>query len=582
MIQFAQPLYLLLLLVVAAMAAAALWLARWRRRVRASFAGPQAGRWPASPWGARLALVVLAGALIAIAAARPQWGGHEVRRERQGVDLVLVLDVSQSMQAQDAAPSRLELAQRALQRLIAAQRGSRIGLVFFAGSAVIRSPLTTDSLALAELVTRAGREAGLARAGSDLGAALDQAGRILAAAEAQGKAVVLVSDGEDHVGSYAERARALREDNIIVFSVGVGTTAGAPLYDSGPLGLRPKLDAQGRPVQSRLREEPLQRIAAEGGGRYLHLQAADDILTLRDDLDELEQTPFGEFTATLPVERFQLFAAAAFLLLVLAWFWPARPLLRIRLPRLRGMRTAAPAALRGGLSLLALFLAACAGDALQRDNAAANRLFQRGEYAAALEAYQRLLAQRPDVPELAYNAGNALHRLENYERAVAETQRALPPKSAKLGAATYYALGNHLLALQRLDEAYEAYKSALLLDPNDADAKHNLELTLLLMREPETAAPPGQQPGQGSPPPDATGVPGLPGDENESTPTQGPPAAATPGPAGADPLRSLEEALRGIDEELTYEEAIRILELLQQQASQVGREPGARPAGPDY
>src|SRR5690606_23407073 len=127
--------------------------------------------------------------------------------------------------------------------------------------------------------------------------------------------------------------------------------------------------------------------------------------------------------------------------------------------------------------LLALFIAGCSEDPLRERNQAANELYDAGQYAEALAAYQALLAERPDVDEFSDNAGNTLHRLGNYERAAAETQRALPPRDAAIGSDIYYALGNHLLALQRLEEAYLAYRNALLIDPGDQDAKFNLEYT---------------------------------------------------------------------------------------------------------
>ena len=157
MIEYAQPAWLLLLLVVLGMSAAVIRLQRWQRRARASFAGPQAARWPRTLAWPRMLLLLAAAALIALAAARPQWGSRESSREREGVDLVIALDVSQSMQAKDVPPSRLQLAQDELTRLVETQRGSRIGLVFFAGTAIIRSPLTTDTQATVQLIRQIGR-----------------------------------------------------------------------------------------------------------------------------------------------------------------------------------------------------------------------------------------------------------------------------------------------------------------------------------------------------------------------------------------------------------------------------------------
>jgi tetratricopeptide (TPR) repeat protein len=184
------------------------------------------------------------------------------------------------------------------------------------------------------------------------------------------------------------------------------------------------------------------------------------------------------------------------------------------------------------------------------------------------------------VPELSFNAGNALHRLESYERAVAETQRALPPTSTRLGAATFYALGNHLLALDRLEQAYDAYRNALLLDPSDGDAKFNLELTLLRMlaqEQPPQPQPgesqPGEQPGEQQPGEGQQPQPPQPG-QQPTTPPSGP---------QQDPTRSLQEALEGIDEELTFEEAIRILDALREQQQRPRQDQG--PGGgtwPDY
>lgn len=580
MIDFAQPGYLLLLLVVLAMAGAGLWLVRWRDRARQSFAGPQAAHWPTSAFWPRLLLVLLAAGLIVVAAARPRWGHSDRVRERQGVDLVIALDVSQSMQAADVAPNRLRAAQDEVVSLVEAERGSRIGLVLFAGSSILRSPLTTDTLAMSQLVRRADRDAGLTRSGSDLGAALFQAERILSAGEkTSGKAVLIVSDGEDHAGEFIDQARSLREKGIAVFTAGVGTPQGAPLFDVDPRNgqQRPKLDAQGRAVISRLDEGKLRSIASEGGGRYVHLGGEGSLVALRDDLARFDQTVIGEERQQLPIERFQAFIVAALLLLAESWLLPSRLLV----PSARSLRRLRPHA---GLTvmLLALVIGACGGNALREKNAAANRLYNAGDYNGALKAYQELVAQRPDVPEVSLNASNTLHRLGNYERAVAEAQRALPPDKVGLGAATYYSLGNHLFALGRLEQAYEAYKSGLLLNPKDADAKHNLELTLLQLTASQNSQPgpnpggqaPGQQQPDGQQPPR---------ESTDAAQPQQPSGAPSNAPSG-DPRRELQEALRGLDQDVSFEEALRILDLLrEQQERQRPQVPGSnRGLGPDY
>lgn len=607
MIDFAQPVYLALGLVVLVMAAGAFYIGVWRRRARAEFAGPQASRWGGSGFWVRNLLLIAAAALLAVAAARPQWGTNETVREREGIDYVIALDISKSMNADDVAPTRLEAAQEELVRLVESRRGDRIGLVLFAGSAFLRSPLTSDTQAMAQLIRRANGETSLARVGSDLGDALDVAGIILAASERdRGKAVILVSDGEDHAGAYVERAQSLAARGITVLTAGIGTEAGAQLFDVDFAGtVVPKLDQDGQPIVSHLNEAPLMQIAALTGGSYEHVSGEARSLTgLQVDLDRLDPTPAGAERSIVPIERYQFFVAAALVLLLVAWFLPAR----LPLPRLRRARPHPAFA----VLLLALAVGACGGgdadESLRSQNEEANALFAAEDYQGALDLYQELLAERPDVDELSYNAGNALHRLQSYERAVDATSRGLPPREIELGVATYYALGNHLLQLGRLEEAYAAYREALLLDPNDADSKHNLELVLLLAnaqqqpsgeQPPDQSAPEGSQQGEGEPSGDATPAPGAEQDPSGepqpgASPQTGSPQpgeagsnqvpgtpAATP-PTGPSIERTLAEALAGLDEEVSFEEAIEILDLLRQRQQTPQRSPGGSSSDFDY
>jgi len=574
------------------------WLSAWSRRAAGRFAGERAASSPGAAFWLRAGLIVGAAALVVIAMARPQWGSHESRRQQEGVDLVIALDISASMLAQDVQPSRLGAAQAEIGRLLQDLRGNRVGLVFFAGSAVLRSPLSSDMAGLASVVGRADKEPGLTRAGSDLGAALDQAGRLLDASDSPGKAVLLVSDGEDFAGGFSAKVTELAQKGIVLFTAGVGTPQGSVILEPAGSGgqARVKLDSSGQPVITRLDEAALQAAAAAGHGRYVRIQGpAGSLASLAGDLDRLQQTPLGEQVQRIPVERLQVFVGAALVLLALAWLVPERlPLPRpARLPRF-SPRPGLPL-----LLLLALLVGACSApqDSVRARNRQANDLYAAGKYQQALDAYQKLLAERPDVPEIAYNTGNALDRLGQYDRAVQETRRALPPSTRALGAATYYALGNHFLALDDLQSAYDAYRNALLADPGDADAKYNLELVLLRMNSqaaPQTQGQPpsGQQQDGGEQPGQEMGQPGgdQPGANTGPSDTQGPPgqAPSDQGRTGQQPSaaaiqRSLQEALRGIDQDFSFEDAVRVLQLLEQmhQARQPSTGPGA-PSGPDY
>ncbi|HXH22028.1 MAG TPA: VWA domain-containing protein [Dehalococcoidia bacterium] len=577
--------WLFALLAVEAIAIGFVWLGLWRRRASAVFAGERAASPGSAAYWVKATLVVIAATLVVIAMARPQWGSREFSRQHEGVDVVIALDISQSMTATDSQPSRLGLAQTQLRSLLEGIRGNRVGLVLFAGSSIVRSPLSTDTTAIATIIAGAEQESRLTRAGSDLGAALDQAARVLEASESPGKAVILVSDGEDHVGNAVQKAAELGAKGITVFAAGVGSPQGSTLVErvAGGTQTRLKVDASGQPVITRLNENVLRSVAAAGGGRYLRLDSTP-LLSLRGDLQNLEQTPLAEQTQKVPVERFQIFVIAALAVLVLAWFVPD-PLPRPSFRRALSLRP------RPALALVAVaaLLGACSGDgdSLRSEVQRANRLYEEGRFEEALDIYQRLQAQRPDLPELAYNAGNALHRLERFDRAVAETRRALPPSTIALGAATYYALGNHYLAQRDLMNAFEAYKSALLLNPGDSDAKWNIELVLLLMNrrdQPQAQQQPGPGDAQQQPP-----------DSEQSADTEGPsqpregqpqgqpsPQQGQDQPSQAQVLQQLREALAGIDEDLTFEEAIRILELLRQRRQAQPQLPSTSPGGLDY
>ena len=582
---FGEPQLLALLVAVplAGLGLAALW--RWRSRAEAGYAARGAlaalspGRSPARR-ALKVGLLLAALTLLALAAARPQVGSREVPLERRGVDLMIVLDVSESMEVEDVAPSRRERAQEQIGGLLGRLRGDRVGLVLVSRSAYLRSPLSSDLGVIRQLVASASRERFLLRAGTALGDGIDVAADALSESKADTRVILVVSDGEDHEGRVLEAARGANQRGLLVYTAGVGTAQGGTIPEVDPAtgATRPKVDpTTGAPLITRLDDALLRNVAATGGGRYVALgDPGTRLAALADDFARLQTTVFATGTERQPEERFQWFVAGAVLLLALEL---AVSDTRGR-PRLPWRKAAAlvPLAL-----VAALLTAACASTA-HNLNEDGNRFFAQGEYDRALESYQRARAERPDLLELDYNIGNALHRLGDYSRAVEETQPATAATETDLAFLASYSLGNHYFRLGQLQAAFDAYKEALILKPGDLDAKYNLEVVARALAEQPPPPPPVAGLPADAPPGEEMPVPG------ESTMDQGmPEEGQAPSPSAeraqaARLERALVEALAGIEEEFTIQEALRVLDIVREQ-QRLQPEPARQPGsgqGLDY
>jgi Ca-activated chloride channel family protein len=275
----------------------------------------------------RAILLWLAVAALLLAWARPSWGETVVSAPTRGADVVLVLDASLSMLARDAAPDRLELARRELRRLLDQMGPARTGLVVFAGSGIKLVPLTTDRAAVATLLDAASPDA-VPRAGTDLAAALASAGQILSSSKAPHRAVVLVTDGGDHGGNAADRARDLARAGIRLWLVGVGGADPVPI--PLPDGTY-KQDREGRTVTVALESARLRDLAGTADGAYLELSSTT--WSLEPILASIAKAaghdgPAG--TRRVPTERFPWFVGLGLVLL----------LVEILLPRGRTRRSA--------------------------------------------------------------------------------------------------------------------------------------------------------------------------------------------------------------------------------------------------
>lgn len=582
---FGAPEFLALLAAVPLtwLALAAVW--RRRERAEAGYAGQGAlavlspGRSPARR-ALQAGLLLAAVAFVALAAARPQFGSREVPLERRGVDLMMVLDVSESMEADDVAPSRRERAQQEISALLDRLQGDRVGLVLVADSAYLRSPLSSDLAAIQQLVASASRERLLLEAGTALGEGVDIAADALAESEAMSRIILVVSDGEDHGGRAVEAARAASGNGLLVYAAGVGTTEGGtiPQIDPSTGTTGTKIDpTTGAPLITRLDDALLRGMAAAGGGRYVNLgDAATRLAGLADDFARLRTTVFTTSTEQRREERFQWFVAGALLLFALELALPDTR----RMPRLPRREVAILTA----LAVVAGLLSVACGSTVHKLNDDGNHLFAQGEYDRALESYQRARAERPDLLRLDYNIGNALHRLGEYSRAAEVTQRATAAADADLAFLAYYSLGNHYYRLGSLQFAFDAYKQALILKPDDVDSKYSLEVVLRALADQPAPPPEAPLPSEGGDSGEEALVPSEGADgQSRSEDGQAPPSGSER--AQADQLnQALADALAGIDEEFTIEEALRVLDILREQ-QRLQPEPGSQPGsgqGLDY
>lgn len=274
-----------------------------------------ARRWKAS-------LVVAAVALLAFALARPQFGTRVETVRRQGQDVIVALDVSRSMYAEDIAPNRLERAKIEVGRIVQRLDGDRIGLVAFAGDAFVQSPLTADYGAAMMFLNAMDPES-MSTQGTDLARAIEVSIEALEETPPENRIVVVVTDGEDHEGGLAEALVAAGEAGMTIHTVGVGSLEGVPLPDVGGGG-RFRRDDAGNVITTRLNEGALQDVALQTGGEYHRIgRGAGGLGRLVERIEgggrEVESREVTQYE-----EQYQIFLGAALLLLLFEFIIPGR------------------------------------------------------------------------------------------------------------------------------------------------------------------------------------------------------------------------------------------------------------------
>ena len=267
----------------------------------------------------KLSLLMVALVFLIIAAARPQFGQKEKTIKRQGIEVMVALDISNSMLAKDVAPNRLDRAKQMLNKIIDNMVDDKVGLVVFAGEAFTQLPITCDYVS-AKMFLNTTSPALIQTQGTAIGAALRTAVASFGTAESEaGRAIVLITDGENHEDDAVAMAKQAYERGIQVFVIGIGKPEGSPIPKTGTNEYMK--DRSGQVVVSKLNEEMCQQIAAAGHGVYVRCDNTNTAMrALQKELDELataelESTVYADYN-----EQYQSFVLVALLLLVIEFF----------------------------------------------------------------------------------------------------------------------------------------------------------------------------------------------------------------------------------------------------------------------
>jgi Ca-activated chloride channel family protein len=268
------------------------------------------------PWLKNILLLTGIAAVIIIL-ARPQFGSKLEEVKKEGVEVIIALDVSNSMLAEDIQPNRLTRAKQALTRLIDNLDNDKIGLIVFAGDAYTQIPITTDYISAKMFLSAIGPEM-VPRQGTAIGSAIDLGMRSFTPGEGKSKAMIIITDGENHEDDPVSRAEEASKTGIVIHTIGIGSSDGVPIpFTTG--GKRDYLkDADGNTVITKLDEDILKKIAITGGGNYV--RASNTNLGLDEVFGEIKKMKKQDMESTMYTEykdQFQIFTAIALFFLLL-------------------------------------------------------------------------------------------------------------------------------------------------------------------------------------------------------------------------------------------------------------------------
>jgi Ca-activated chloride channel family protein len=269
----------------------------------------------------KFVLYALAMISLLIGLANLQFGTKVEEVKREGIDLMIALDVSNSMLAEDLSPNRLERSKRAIYQLIQKLHNDRLGIIVFAGDAYVQLPITTDYSSAKLFLETIGTDI-VPTQGTSIGAAINLAMESFDFENGTSKSIIVITDGENHEDDAKEAAAEAASKDVMVHTIGMGSEKGGPIpvYKNGAQ-IDFRKDNQGNTVVTKLNEPMLKEIAAAGNGSYVRASNANDGLgILMEEIDKMEKKEFGSKSFKDYEDRFQIFLIIALLLIVMEYF----------------------------------------------------------------------------------------------------------------------------------------------------------------------------------------------------------------------------------------------------------------------
>lgn len=318
MMIFANPKFLILLLLVPVIPVVYAVMRRLRLLRIRRFGDEQLVKelmpsWSGAKGWVRIVLFSLAFAFFVLGLSRPQIGAKLSQRQTKGSEIMICLDVSNSMLAQDYSPDRLSRAKLAISRLVDKLEGDRIGLIIFAGSSFVQLPVTTDYISAKMFLSSVNTES-IPIQGTAIGDAISTAVKGFSVQSEKSRAIIVITDGENHEDDAVEAAKQAAEMGIKVYTIGVGSVRGEPIPKDGDL----MKDSNGNIVVTRLDENTLEQIAEAGGGAYIHAGNEEFGLTpIINDLKKMEDEMFNSVVFEEYDEQFMYFLGIALVLFVI-------------------------------------------------------------------------------------------------------------------------------------------------------------------------------------------------------------------------------------------------------------------------